>query len=599
MADVRSPSRMPLAAVWRKQIESFERQQETQHRSAIERLQLQQEADPRNAATYIQIAHHHQQMGEHKLALRTLKNGLSISSPSAKLYRYAVNSLAESNQTKEAIETARLAANLFPADALFFKLQEKLLLPVIYDTEAEIVYYQRRFLEGITELRATSNANKKLAASEYKHRALRAIDAHSNFYLPYCGRDILPLQSAYSEFARGILSENYPQWLKPRTIPSIPEGGKIRVGYISPHFGQHSDAKCFLGWLRERNRDDFEVFAFQAGADTAYFNDDVRRACDHFSQTSPDLQRLCEAIHQADLHVSVLLDHEPPMMTQLACLRLAPIQCATWGRPVTSGSPAIDYYLSSALVEPEDGQQHYVERLHLLPGIGICFYKPVIPRPLLDLPRSSFGLGNDRTVYLCCQSVFKYLPQQDGVFLDIAKRNPNAQFVFLTPNQACRDDLRRRLERAFTAGKLDAADHCVWLPRPLNRFDYWNLHLISDVYLDTFEFSGGVTTLEAIACGLPVVTLPGRFHRGRHSCAILRQLGVTATIANSHEEYVNIAVRLGQDRDWRTEIIREMTSRHDSLFADVRPVIALEGFFRQIVTEAAAKQSVAKYRTHV
>ena len=112
------------------------------------------------------------------------------------------------------------------------------------------------------------------------------------------------------------------------------------------------------------------------------------------------------------------------------------------------------------------------------------------------------------------------------MFAEISERNPDAQFAFLAPNDAIRDDLRGRLGRAFANENLDARNHCVLLPRSLNNFDYWNLNLVSDVFLDTFGYSGCVTTLEAVACGLPVVTLPGDFHRGRYIYAILRQLGV-------------------------------------------------------------------------
>ena len=120
-------------------------------------------------------------------------------------------------------------------------------------------------------------------------------------------------------------------------------------------------------------------------------------------------------------------------------------------------------------------------------------------------------------------------------------------------------------------------------------FEYWNLNLVSDVFLDTFGYSGCVTTLEAVACGLPVVTLPGEFHRGRHSYGILRQLGVTETIADSLEEYVKIAVRLGQDREWRAQIMQRTSAGHGSLFGDTRPVRALEDFFQHAVREAGAK----------
>jgi protein O-GlcNAc transferase len=109
-------------------------------------------------------------------------------------------------------------------------------------------------------------------------------------------------------------------------------------------------------------------------------------------------------------------------------------------------------------------------------------------------------------------------------------------------------------------------------------FDYWALNLASDIFLGSLGGSGFNTTLEAIACGLPVVTLPGAFMRGRHTFAILTQLDVPETIAKNKEEYVDIAVRLGQDPDWRKEVVERMSEREARLYSDKSSVIALEQF---------------------
>ena len=138
--------------------------------------------------------------------------------------------------------------------------------------------------------------------------------------------------------------------------------------------------------------------------------------------------------------------------------------------------------------------------------------------------------------------------------------------------------------RAFAAEGLEAADYCIVLP-PLSPFDYWNLNLVSDVFLDSLGYSGCVTTLEAIACALPIVTLPGRFMRGRQSYGFLIQLGVTDTIARDKEEYLEIAARLGLDREWRSQILERMKANHWRLYSDTRCVRALEDFYRSAVKE--------------
>ena len=80
--------------------------------------------------------------------------------------------------------------------------------------------------------------------------------------------------------------------------------------------------------------------------------------------------------------------------------------------------------------------------------------------------------------------------------------------------------------------------------------------------------------------------------RGRHGYAILTQLGVTDTIARDKEEYVNIAVRLGQDRAWRAQIVERMNANRGLLFGDVRCVRALEDFFRSVVKERAGGRAL-------
>jgi predicted O-linked N-acetylglucosamine transferase (SPINDLY family) len=203
--------------------------------------------------------------------------------------------------------------------------------------------------------------------------------------------------------------------------------------------------------------------------------------------------------------------------------------------------------------------------------------RAVLQVPLLHRTRESFRLREDAIVYLCCQHVYKFLPENDWIFVEIAKRVPNASFVFVALNRPLGEDLRRRLERGFASAGLQASHHCVLIPK-LTQFDYWNLHLVADIYLDTIGWSSGASTFDAVACRLPVVTMVGEFMRGRQAYAILSQLGVKETIAWDREGYVDIAVQLAADGDFRKEIGARMLRGHPQLFEDRRCVDALEGF---------------------
>lgn len=157
-------------------------------------------------------------------------------------------------------------------------------------------------------------------------------------------------------------------------------------------------------------------------------------------------------------------------------------------------------------MEGENAQSHYSEKLILLPNIGMVLEKPKIPS--IRRCRKDFNLGEDRIVYLCSQMLFKYLPQHDYVFPAIASQVANAQFVFLQTYPHLTRIFQNRLEKAFCDYELNWTEYCIFLPF-LPSEDYLQLNLLCDVFLDSIAWSGDNTTREAIACGLPVVTLPG------------------------------------------------------------------------------------------
>lgn len=513
-------------------------------------------------------------------AVRLFESALLTCRPDPELYAEAVFALEQSNRTQGAILLADRARTLFPGEGRF-EVQAALMLPVLYQGPEEVERYRARYRAGL----AAVAAGVDLRTPEGRHRALAAIGQHVSFYLGYQGGCVRDLQEQYGRLLYEVASANYPDWARPLAMPRFADGRRIRIGYVSAHFRNHSVEKLFRGWLQEHDRSTFEVFAYHNGRTCDHVTEAVQRSVEHFRHVPGQLEPLCEAVLADRLHILVFLDVRHSRMALASSLRLAPVQCLAWACPITSGSPNMDYFLSGDAMEPEDGATHYSERLVRLPGIGVCYPRPVIPRPLFRKRRVDFGLGEDRTVYLCCQSIFKYLPQHDDMFVAIAERDPSAQFVFLAMNDMVAEDFRCRLRRAFAARNLDAAFHSVVL-LPLGELDYWNLNVLSDVFLDSLGWSGGVTTLEAIACGLPIVTLPGPLMRGRHTLGILTQLGVTDTVARDKEEYADIAVRLAKDPAWRAEILERMSAGHPRLYGDTACVRALEDFYRDTVTRA-------------
>ncbi|MEM8780718.1 MAG: hypothetical protein AAGF26_18005 [Cyanobacteria bacterium P01_G01_bin.49] len=474
------------------------------------------------------------------------------------------------------------------SDNTFIKRIKQWLLPIIYDTPEAIEVYRQRFTNYLDELINSSSIDQpeKLTKDNIA-QLVNPLAEQTNFFLQYQGRDDKALQQKFGEYVHKVLSLKFPQFVQPRSIePGLPNR-KIRIGYVSASMYRHTVGKLFLGWIKQANHDKFTVHSYAINGKTDVQTQKYAMLSDvfHHLPTQRSVTQIAEAILKDKLDILVFPDvGMAPMMTLLAGLRLAPIQCVTWGHPITTGSPTIDYFLTSDWMEPENGEDHYTEKLIRLPNVSIAYEKPRLPK--VSDPRSKFNLSNSAVVYLSCQSTFKYLPQYDYIFARIALKVPNAQFAFLESGHSPKitEQFRNRLKLAFAEVGLDSEQYCVILPR-LSHDEYLSVNLVSDVFLDTLAWSGGNTTLEALACGLPVVTCPGEFMRGRHAYAILKTLGVEETITHSEEAYIAMAVKLGKDTQWRQELKGKIQANHDRLYEDQVAVDALESFYEQAVKD--------------
>jgi predicted O-linked N-acetylglucosamine transferase (SPINDLY family) len=534
---------------------------------------------PGDPSLYIKLAECYESLNELPRASNVCQTALILHPGSVKLHRKLISLLHRSCKSREAIAAGFTALKILPDD-LMLKRRALLMLPIIYDDQEQVEFYRQRFTRNLRRL----IDNISLETPDDQRKSLDLLSNDTNFYLPYQGQNDLQLQLAYGQLAHRIMAANYPEWARPPRMPTIGSNGKIRVGYVSAFFNHHSVANLTLGWLRHADRKDFEIYCYHLGAVSDYVTSEFRRHSDVFHHIPGNFTAACEQLVRDRLHVLVYPDIGMcPQTIQMAALRLAPVQCVSWGHPVTSGIPTVDYYLSGGLMEPQSAQEHYSEQLIRLPNIGVAYEKPGIPNQKPG--RKAFGIRTDAVAYICSQSLFKYLPRYDHIFPEIARRVPKAQFIFLShPQQEITEQFKRRLDRAFARYSLDSRDFYTFVPR-LNYPDYMALYLASDVFLDSFGWCGANTTLEAIACGLPVVTMPGEFMRGRHSYGFLTMLGVLETIARNEADYITIAAEIGRDPEWRTTIARRITENHHRLYEDKTCVRALEQFYRQVVFE--------------
>ena len=268
-----------------------------------------------------------------------------------------------------------------------------------------------------------------------------------------------------------------------------------------------------------------------------------------------------------------------PLNYFLPFFRSAPVQCTSWGTPETTGLPALDYFLSSRLFEPEHAAAHYSEQLVQLNGLGVYYERPNLKA--LTRTRLDFGFKATEPLYLCTQNLVKFHPDFDLLLGQILRQSPRGRVLVKAKYAPLNEALRQRWQTRLP----DVADRIEFIPQQSYE-DYLNLIKVADALLDTVHYSGGTTSFEAIAVGTPIVTWPGEFMRGRMTYGCYRKIGVLDTVVWSAAEYVAKAVQLATDRAYQEQVRQKILAASEVLFEDLAAVHELEQGFTWAIEQA-------------
>jgi predicted O-linked N-acetylglucosamine transferase (SPINDLY family) len=438
-----------------------------------------------------------------------------------------------------------------------------LLLPQVYEDAADIAAWRRRYEAGVAALEG--------AAARFDPEQVFRLE-RGNFLLAYQGGDDLPLQQRYSRFLAGLVARAEPRWRAQRRA-AFDGSRRLRVGFVGAIYRDCTAGRYFERWATGLDPRRFERVVFHTAPLADAVSTRIAAGVDRFEPLRATARETAERLEAEALDVIVYPEVGMDAMTYvLAALRLAPVQVAGWGHPVTTGSDAIDAFLTSAPMEPADAASHYTERLVPLPGLGVDYALPAIPE---GVTRAAFGLPAGRRLYACPQSLFKIHPDMDAFFADILEGDTEGVLIFFqAPARAVTDAFGRRIQRTLAARGIPPRGQVKFLPRMGGR-DFRALLAASDVVVDTAHWSGGNTSLDAFAAGTPVVTTTGRFMRGRQTAAMLDAMQLQGLVAADLGAAARTAIEVASHPDLRADLSEAIRSRRDVLFGRPEPVAAL------------------------
>lgn len=435
-------------------------------------------------------------------------------------------------------------------------------LPTVVADVAEIDAARERFASGIEQL-AAEWPSERLRGS---HARLDDL-AHSHYPLAYYGLDDSGLARAFGDWYNAAAAA-----LHGRTDASAAAAPKPRsrhIALVSARWNLGTISAYFAPWIGALRAAGWRVDVYHTGTLVDGVTQAIAASASRFLHLPGPLagviQHLRESAPAMILYPEIGLS---PNIYPLAALRLAPLQLAAWGHPVSSGLATIDAWLSCAEMEPADGAEHYREPLHLLPGLGTAYARPAAAA---TATRAQLGLPESGRLYLAPHSPVKLHPAFDALIARIVAADPAAAIVMFEDNAPA---LTQRLRQRMAQAGVDPDRHVRWLPRATPE-QFRAVMRACDVLLDSPGFSGGNTSLDAIAQGLPLVTLPGASMRSRQSAAMLRACGCAELIADSAEEYFDRALRVANEPAYAAGLRGRLLDPGTGLFDDPRPLTAL------------------------
>ncbi len=370
-------------------------------------------------------------------------------------------------------------------------------------------------------------------------------------------REYRPLRNQYAQLCQNKIQTAYQDKAckyKERIFSESdkkPGSKKLKIGYLSEYFYNHSISWIARWPLLYHDRERFEIHAYATKNMESSLQKTLETICyPNFHQLKRTIKEISNKIIEDEIDILVDLDSlTSHVNSTITALKLAPIQ-VTWLGFDASGLPAIDYFLADPYVLPESAGEFYTETIWRLPQtyVAVDGFEVAVP----TLRRDRMEIPQDAVVYFSAQSGAKRNPSNVRAQIQILKEVPNS--FLLVKNLRGEIESVKHFFETIAESEGVSSDRLRFLPRDSHEAIHRGNLRIADVVLDTYPYNGATTTLETLWMEIPLVTQVGEQFAARNSYTMLRNAGVTSGIAWNQEEYIEWGIRLGKNPQLRRDI---------------------------------------------
>lgn len=338
---------------------------------------------------------------------------------------------------------------------------------------------------------------------------------------------------------------------------------KLRIGYLSPDLGRHPVGFFSIDIFKAHDPNAVEVFLYsnrhqEVGDDplSQQFRAQVGEA--HWRWTRGlSTEKLRDLIR--DDAIDILIDmagHTGHSRLDALASRSAPIQVSWLGYPNTTGLETVDYRLSDAITEPEGAADtRSTETIYRMPnGFHMFNLHPELPEaaepPCLQRGYVTFGSYNNMN---------KLGSKSIELWAKLLKRVPNSRIVLKHKTLAFLDN-RETIRSLFAMHGIQAHRVILRTTTP-GAVEHYQSYGEMDIALDPLAYNGTTTSCDALAMGVPILTLPGQTHASRVTASLSHRVGLDGWAASSEENFLHIGSLAAQNPEMLRQLRQELPER--------------------------------------
>ena len=367
--------------------------------------------------------------------------------------------------------------------------------------------------------------------------------AHSNLLLHLSIDDDTPSQ-AYLDEARRYGEVSAAGGAATMTADRRHQDRRLRIGFVSGDLRTHPVGFFLEGILQHLDRSRLSLYAYPTTTRRDDLTERIAPVFDSWrSIKGLSDQAAAEAIRTDGIDVLVdLAGHTGDNGLQVFARRAAPVQITWLGYFASTGVQAMDYVLADEFCVPPGAEWQFSERIWRLPRTRLCYTPP--PESVAPAVAPSPAASEGFVTFGSFQRLGKLTDRVLALWGHVMEAVPTARLRLQAPQTGRQRFVRGLLDRLAAVG-IDAGR--VAIRPPSSRREYMEAYAEVDIVLDTFPYTGGTTTCEALWMGVPTLTLAGDTMISRQGVAMLQAAGLPEWIATTQDDYVKRAVRHASD----------------------------------------------------